>query len=566
MSRLNPKPALTTHVPEDSSEHARCLQSDFDAVDQYLKPKWYKPAPRQMFDNLYRSYSKLHAKLQLASANDTDNIARNSFTAEDHMSRLSPKPALTTDFPEDSSEHARCLQSDFDAVDQYLKCNRNKAASRKMFDKLYRSYSKLHKKLQPASAIDLNSDVIQDDSLQDKDLTANIVVMKIQSAKAKDRLKSLEPAELDKIVWAALDGHDKDLVVGATVGASSNINISLITRQAMKTLLLDKSWQANLRRRLVPKAYRIQMVRALPRYEDFITKKGRSLVIDSLAENNYNGMLERCHIRRVDLCYNVLTPQQRSVVVTFTTAEAANLALKGGLKWQSKLHKCLRFPGDEFVEQCYRCQAYEYNEAECLGDLHCANCAMTHCTLDCEVSSRKCMLCGGKHASTDPVCPLRATREAKAKQRNLGVPFVSRESSRRYSHSPIVTEKPDATTSLLRDRDPKPSRNNRIHSKKATSLNAFSGTSNDPLQQSNLNTPAPMPLGLVLAKYGAPQGIESSEKIPNKTPELEKIRSGSTSGKLVLFRGHHQKIKEQRAPRPTLHGNQRESAGTREDS
>ena len=67
-------PTLTFDIPEDSSEHARYLQNDFDAVNQFLKSDRTKQAPRFMFNILYRSYSELHAKLQSAPGKDTDNI------------------------------------------------------------------------------------------------------------------------------------------------------------------------------------------------------------------------------------------------------------------------------------------------------------------------------------------------------------------------------------------------------------------------------------------------------------------------------------------------------------
>ena len=333
------------------------------------------------------------------------------------------------------------------------------------------------------------------------------IVVQVPRANAKDHLNSLKPGGVVKVVQKALGanpGYDKDWALGATVSAGGNIIIPLTNRQALKALLLDKSWQVDLRRRLAlgRQAYRIQLMGAVLNHTDFNTKYGRSRIARTLVNRNYNGKLERRDIQNVDWYSEKLTPQHGSVVVTFARAGAANLALKEGLRWQSTLHECLRLPDDEFVEQCYKCQAYEYNEAGCLGDLHCAYCAMDHCTLDCEETFRKCVLCGGSHASTDPVCPLRATRESEAKQRiSLKEPFASREHSRRYSQA-TVPEKQDATTSLPRDSglepvpinpNPTPSRDTRLSIKEGTSLNGFPGSSNDPLHKRT----APGPFGFI---------------------------------------------------------------------
>ena len=685
-------PKLTFDIPEDSPGHARCLQKDFDVVDQFLKLDRTKQAPRYLFNILYRSYSELHAKLQAVTGNDPDSISGSSLTDNDHdhendasisgtvlgtnkcqlpgqppvtINDKGGQPHLSVQKPiggkasaeqidvqrvalgstasaaqdEDlrderllDSDNAGTMQAQITArhgegpdiivpseiightlgVDLrhsvvtrmrdstfyvILELNSDAIHNKSFRDQLVQYYAGLKysdRCLAVYDALNADPDIIKnyvhEVCVCDTEVTSkgnlavfvrssdrlpplvaarhwrkalvlqafNIIsvnyhslaksptgcynsaecltdslriigrssktfqkvqesvelpappdiVVQVPRANAKDYLNHLRPVGVVQIVQKAFDvnpGYDKDWVLGATVGAGGNINIQLTNRQIMKTLLLDKSWQVNLRRRLAlgRQTYRVQLLGIVPSCKDFKSKRGRSRVARTLVNNNYSGNLERRDIRSVDWYSQNLTTQLGSIVVTFTRAGAANLALEGGLRWQSRLHQCMRLPDDEFVEQCYKCQAYEYYEAECLGDLHCANCAMDHCSLDCEETFRKCMLCGGGHASTDPVCPLRATREAEAKQRiELEAPFGSMGIARH--NQPPTPEKQDAAPSLPRDSglgpvpinpNPTPSCDTRVNVKEGTSSNGNRHSSSKPVEQSTLKRTASEPLG-----------------------------------------------------------------------
>lgn len=58
-------PTLRIGIPDDVSDHAACLQNDFEEVHRSLQATGGTVIPRYLFDILHRSYSRLCAKLNI---------------------------------------------------------------------------------------------------------------------------------------------------------------------------------------------------------------------------------------------------------------------------------------------------------------------------------------------------------------------------------------------------------------------------------------------------------------------------------------------------------------------
>ena len=245
---------------------------------------------------------------------------------------------------------------------------------------------------------------------------------------AQKHVKNTRPAHLlGTIRNAAEDDHpklDAMWITSAKPTHSGNVTIQLSSHEALNALQLNKRWKTDFRIRLNPPVFKVVMMNvSTSSMPNLGSNKTRSRVLRNLTDQNFYGQKL---IRSICQVVQMPTPNLSSVVLAFRKREQANLALKEGLLWDSVRHECIRFVDDMFVEQCCRCQAYEHDEIECPREVRCGNCAKNHATGSCDSSSRKCVLCGGPHASTDYKCPLRSTWKSEA-QRTLSLksPFIS---------------------------------------------------------------------------------------------------------------------------------------------
>lgn len=97
-----------------------------------------------------------------------------------------------------------------------------------------------------------------------------------------------------------------------------------------------------------------------------------------------------------------------SMVVEFTDAEQANVALQTGLIWDSEYKKTELYDRACRIQECFRCHRYGHISAQCGGQQKCGICAEGHRSEDCpskDLGKRKCASCGGPHRARDSKCP-----------------------------------------------------------------------------------------------------------------------------------------------------------------
>lgn len=97
-----------------------------------------------------------------------------------------------------------------------------------------------------------------------------------------------------------------------------------------------------------------------------------------------------------------------SMVVEFTDAEQANVALQTGLIWDSEYKKTELYDRACRIQECFRCHKYGHISAQCGGQQKCGICAEGHRSEDCpskDLGKRKCASCGGPHRARDSKCP-----------------------------------------------------------------------------------------------------------------------------------------------------------------
>ena len=97
-----------------------------------------------------------------------------------------------------------------------------------------------------------------------------------------------------------------------------------------------------------------------------------------------------------------------SMVVEFTDAEQANVALQTGLIWDSEYKKTELYNRACRIQECFRCHRYGHISAQCGGQQKCGICAEGHRSEDCpskDLGKRKCASCGGPHRARDSKCP-----------------------------------------------------------------------------------------------------------------------------------------------------------------
>ena len=88
------------------------------------------------------------------------------------------------------------------------------------------------------------------------------------------------------------------------------------------------------------------------------------------------------------------------MMVEFTDAEQANVALQTGLIWDSEYKKIELYNRAYQIQKCFCCHRYGYISAQCSGQQKCDICAEGHRLEDCpfkDLGKRKCVSCEGPH-------------------------------------------------------------------------------------------------------------------------------------------------------------------------
>lgn len=101
--------------------------------------------------------------------------------------------------------------------------------------------------------------------------------------------------------------------------------------------------------------------------------------------------------------------KKASIVVEFTTPQAANKAIDLGLIWDATHLRTRIYDESARIKQCYNCQKYSHIGRTCPNQTACAHCAEDHQTRDCPRkqaadTNRRCANCGDAHAAWSKAC------------------------------------------------------------------------------------------------------------------------------------------------------------------
>ena len=212
---------------------------------------------------------------------------------------------------------------------------------------------------------------------------------------------------------------DMSWVTAARFRGTDNVEITVSHREALNTLALDKGWKVRLRSHLQKgqDVFKVLMKDVPLASMDLSNKKQRKIATKRVETCNSGGSYTGNFVQTLNFAPRLQNKdvEKSSIIVDFRKPEPANQALAQGLLWDGGRYDCVRwFEGDLF-EQCSKCQAFEYHEMECDGEMRCGKCAGSHSTVYCDQTFRKCVLCDGAHESTDSNCPSRLYQETKAK-------------------------------------------------------------------------------------------------------------------------------------------------------
>lgn len=72
-----------------------------------------------------------------------------------------------------------------------------------------------------------------------------------------------------------------------------------------------------------------------------------------------------------------------SIILEFTTPQAANLAIQHGVLWDSNLYQAVLYDRAIRVRQCFNCQQYGHIGTSCSNNMKCVYCAAEHQSRDC---------------------------------------------------------------------------------------------------------------------------------------------------------------------------------------
>ena len=106
------------------------------------------------------------------------------------------------------------------------------------------------------------------------------------------------------------------------------------------------------------------------------------------------------------------TKHYSNLLVEFHHPQHANAAIREQLLVGNKVLSCEYYERDSRLRQCFFCQQYRHQDAQCQAAKPvCGRCAGHHATSACKVREEtqnfRCAICGGKHRAWDSVCRVR---------------------------------------------------------------------------------------------------------------------------------------------------------------
>lgn len=101
-----------------------------------------------------------------------------------------------------------------------------------------------------------------------------------------------------------------------------------------------------------------------------------------------------------------------SIILEFDTPQAANLAIREGVLWDSNAYQAVLYDRSIRVRQCFNCQQYGHIGTSCANTMKCVYCAEEHQSRDCSTrvhGENKCANCEGAHPAWSEECEARVT-------------------------------------------------------------------------------------------------------------------------------------------------------------
>ncbi|EKG09040.1 Zinc finger CCHC-type protein [Macrophomina phaseolina MS6] len=144
-----------------------------------------------------------------------------------------------------------------------------------------------------------------------------------------------------------------------------------------------------------------------------------------------------------------------SLVVEFSRAEDANVAITGGMVWQAEMLSCELYDRTCKIKQCFNCQKYGHIGTQCQAPQACGYCAGQHSSKECgqkedpnaerKCAACKCAACKRSHTAWSAVCPERKKKD-RVERAKATRPFLHPENTSK--RVPATTQAPTQTAQL----------------------------------------------------------------------------------------------------------------------
>lgn len=170
----------------------------------------------------------------------------------------------------------------------------------------------------------------------------------------------------------------------------------------------------------------------------------KEAIIKQLLANNVYHWAPGANIAYVGWLKTSLREKQKeaSVVVEFTSPEAANSAIANKTLWNSQSLQTVFYNQAARTKQCYKCQKIGHIGIQCQADQStCGHCAKEHDTRECPKRSGgdvtiQCANCGGAHPAWSRNCEHMKKELERVQRIRMGSPRWHRESARNLSNPP----------------------------------------------------------------------------------------------------------------------------------
>jgi hypothetical protein len=248
---------------------------------------------------------------------------------------------------------------------------------------------------------------------------AKQVTVKITDPVSIGVLRSTSEKDLKQRITTAILSNPATSHLSKDIAAvrqlkSGDITIYTSTETGAKSLTEDTNgWESALgtNSKIIHRTYGV-MVHGVPTRGTDIGNQAQ-LIEQILQENSYA-------IREAKIRYTgwlslkaARAKEYTTLIIEFSTPEAANQALDGGLVLNSRMHQCELYDRACRIKQCFNCHKYGHIGSQCRAKTACGYCAGAHATKECPsrgnlpLGPPRCPCCRGEHAAWSDKCPER---------------------------------------------------------------------------------------------------------------------------------------------------------------